>query len=66
MNANEIDEINAYNNGDGSFTVEMRMSDATRIVTFTMPHACIDIAAINGGLFSPVRFELTITGEMSS
>lgn len=54
-----IDEINAYRNEDGSWTIE-GYSDKN---TFKIPHASIDLS-LQGRIGIPVEMEITLRGEV--
>ena len=66
INLNNIDEINVFNNGDGSYSIEMHMSTtADDRVTMTMPRASLDLS-LSTGYGERMTIELKLEGMVSS
>lgn len=64
MDLNSIDEINAYNNGDGSFCIDIFLSDAQgNRVTVKMPRATLDLS-LTSGYDMAAEMELELKGTM--
>lgn len=66
MELNKIDEINIYNNGDGSYALEMYMSTSTTeraILTIPRTPLRMNISSAYGG---EVEIELKLEGTIES
>ena len=62
VNLNNIDEINVFNNGDGSYLIEMHMSTTTNDrATITMPRASLDLS-LSTGYGEGMTVELKLEG----
>lgn len=65
INRNNIDEINIFNNGDGTYSLEMYISTNTNErVIFTMPRAGLDISLTSS--YEGMSTELKLEGMVSS
>lgn len=60
MDLNGIDEINAYRNKDGSYTIELHTFDKTYIV----PYALLNIR-LSTSLYTASDIELDFKGELN-
>lgn len=66
VNLNNIDEINVFNNGDGSYSIEMHMSTTTNDrATITMPRASLNLG-LSTGYGEGMIVELKLEGMVSS
>lgn len=64
MDLNSIDEINAYNNGNGSFCIDIFLSDAQgNRVTVKIPCATLDLS-LTSGYDMAAEIELQLKGTM--
>lgn len=65
VNFNNIDEINIFNNGDGTYSLEMHISTNTNErATFTIPRARLDINLTSD--YDGMSMELKLEGMVSS
>jgi hypothetical protein len=65
MNNTNIDEINIFNNGDGSYLLKMYMStDTNECITITVPKAKLDISLTCGRMEQSL--ELNLEGTVDS
>lgn len=66
VNFNNIDEINVFNNGDGSYSIEMNMSTTNNDrVTMTIPQASLDLS-LSTVYGERMTIELKLEGMVSS
>lgn len=64
MNNTNIDEINIFNNGDGSYLLKMYMSTTNDCITVTVPKATLDISLTCGR--TEQSMELKLEGMVDS
>lgn len=65
INCNNIDEINMFNNGDGTYSLEMYISTNTNErVIFTIPRAGLDISLTSS--YEGMSMELKLEGMVNS
>lgn len=63
MDQTVIDEINMYNNGDGTYTIDINFTYKKAIGKWTIPNAMLNLDMITS-ICNGTKIELSATGEL--